>query len=305
MHGMILAFPGYETIATFLAAHLEVEQGKYELRQFPDGESYLRIDSSVARQHVLLVCGLDRPGNKLLPLYFLAKTLRELGAASVGLVAPYLAYMRQDRRFHEGEAVTSRYFARLLSDTFDWLVTVDPHLHRYSSLNEIYTIPTEVVNAAPVISEWIQNHVQRPLLIGPDAESEQWVSEVAKMAGAPYVVLSKIRHGDRDVEVSLPNVERWKSYTPVLVDDIISTARTMIETVGHLNRLALKPPICVGVHAVFADNAFQELSESGVERVVTCNTIPHQSNDVDVSLLIAEATRKGLGSSQYLIKGDE
>jgi ribose-phosphate pyrophosphokinase len=84
-----------------------------------------------------------------LPLLFAADTARDLGARRIGLVAPYLAYMRQDIRFHAGEAVTSRTFAAILSRHLDWLVTVDPHLHRYHELSEIYRIPTQVVHAAP------------------------------------------------------------------------------------------------------------------------------------------------------------
>src|SRR3546814_1718571 len=73
---------------------------------------------------------LDHPYAKVLPLLFAADTARDLGARRIVLVAPYLAYMRQDIRFHAGEAVTSRTFAAILSRHLDWLVTVDPHLHR-------------------------------------------------------------------------------------------------------------------------------------------------------------------------------
>ncbi|MCA1481376.1 phosphoribosyltransferase family protein, partial [Bradyrhizobium sp. NBAIM08] len=138
---------------------------------------------------------------------------------------------------------------------FDGLVTVDPHLHRYDSLDAVYWTPSRVVHAAPLLAQWIQNNAYQPLLIGPDSESEQWVSEVARLAGAPYLVLEKVRRGDRDVSVSVPDVGRWLNHTPVLVDDIISTARTMIETVGHVRAAGLLPPICVGVHGIFADRA--------------------------------------------------
>jgi ribose-phosphate pyrophosphokinase len=92
--------------------------------------------------------------------------------------------------------VTSRSYAALLSSAFDALVTADPHLHRYRALDEIYRIPTRVVHTAPLIASWVAATVQRPLLIGPDSESEQWVSEVAAGAGAPWTVLRKIRRGD-------------------------------------------------------------------------------------------------------------
>ena len=88
-------------------------------------------------------------------LLFAADAARQLGARKVGLVAPYLCYMRQDRSFKPGEAVTSRSFAALLSRACDWLVTVDPHLHRYKSLSEIYAIPARALHAGPAIADWI------------------------------------------------------------------------------------------------------------------------------------------------------
>jgi ribose-phosphate pyrophosphokinase len=143
-----------------------------------------------------------------------------------------------------------------------------------------------------LLSQWIGAEVTRPLLIGPDGESEQWVASVAQAANAPCVVLEKIRRGDRDVEVSVPEVERWRDNTPVLVDDIISTAHTMIETVNHLRNAGMKPSVCVAIHAVFADDAYRELRDAGAERIVTANTIAHPSNGIDVTPLLADGVRR-------------
>jgi ribose-phosphate pyrophosphokinase len=60
----------------------------------------------------------------------------------------------------------------------------------------------------------------------------------------------------------------------------------MIETIGHLNNAGMKPPICIGVHAVFAENAFQEIKDAGAMEIITCNTIPHKSNTIDISDLL-------------------
>lgn len=288
----IVPLPGNQELAARLAASLDTDCQKIEVRRFPDGETYLRYDTPVRGRAVVLCCSLDRPDEKLLALVFAAETARELGAASVGLVAPYLSYMRQDHRFKEGEAVTSAQFAKLLSREIDWLVTLDPHLHRYAALDEIYSVPSEALQAAPLLSQWIAGEVARPLLIGPDAESEQWVAAVAKAADAPFVVLEKTRRGDRDVEISIPRIDKWRDHTPVLVDDIVSTAHTMIETVGHLGNAGMKPPVCVAIHAVFADNAYQELCDAGAERVVSTNTIPHISNDIDITPLLAESVQR-------------
>lgn len=288
MKHIVFSLPGNEDLAKGITGSLHAETGESTIRKFPDGESYTRILSDVKDKCVVMICTLDQPDAKLLPLYFLSRTAKSLGAKCTCLVAPYLAYMRQDKQFNPGECITSEYFGKLISGFADTLTTVDPHLHRRKSLSEIYSIPNIVIHAADHISLWIKNNVQLPVLIGPDSESEQWVSEVAKNADAPFIILQKIRHGDKDVEVSVPETNRYKDHTPVLVDDIISTARTMIETVGHLKRAAMKPPVCIGVHGIFAGNAYEELIKSGAEKVITCNTIPHKSNGIDLTNVISD-----------------
>ena len=288
---LLVAMPGNEAMTLALARTLHAEVGRLELRAFPDGETYLRFVTDVTGRTIVLVCTLDRPNDKMLPLIFAAATARELGASRIGLVAPYLAYMRQDRRFKPGEAVTSRQVAWLLSSAFDWLVTVDPHLHRYGSLAEIYRVPTQVVHAAPLISRWIRANVVDALIIGPDSESEQWVSAVAKDAGAPFTVLHKVRRGDREVEISIRNMQAVDRRTPVLVDDIVSSGRTMMQAVRLMTARTQTRPVCIVVHGLFADNSDQLLAHAGA-RVVTSNTVPHTTNEIDVQAPLADAIRK-------------
>lgn len=105
-------------------------------------------------------------------------------------------------------------------------MTVDPHLHRYPALSALYTISAHTLHAAPPLANWIAEEVDEPLIIGPDEESEQWVSEIAMRIRAPYAVLRKIRHGDRNVDVELPDLSQWKARCPVLVDHIASSGHT-------------------------------------------------------------------------------
>lgn len=167
---LIFSLPGQESFAKKLCKQLGAQWGETTLRRFPDGETYVRVHDACEGRETLIVCSLDEPDRKVLPLFFLADTLHDLGAKRVGLVAPYLAYMRQDVRFQPGEGITSRYFAKMASAHVDWLATVDPHLHRYDSLDEIYGTPSKVVHAAPSVAAWLGEHVHRPLLIGPDVE---------------------------------------------------------------------------------------------------------------------------------------
>lgn len=286
---IVFSFPEYDQLAKKICLSLNLPHGDATIRHFPDAESYVKLDSSVEGQEVILVCGLDNPDTKAMALMFFVETARELGAARVGLVTPYLSYMRQDQRFKEGEAVTSRIFADFVSHYYDWMVTIDPHLHRYKELEDIYAIPCDVIHACPAIAEWIQSNVKNPLLVGPDEESAQWVEKVAAKAEAPFTILEKTRKGDRDVEVTVPQVEKYQDHTPVLVDDIISTGRTMLETIKHLEASGLPPPVCIGIHAVFADDSYELLKGAPIDRLVTCNSIPHPSNAIDLTDLLANA----------------
>jgi ribose-phosphate pyrophosphokinase len=285
----ICPLPGNEQFARRLRERLAAEALGLEWRRFPDGESYVRFTGACEGRDLALVCTLNDPDPKIMTLLFAAHTARELGARSVGLVAPYLAYMRQDRRFHDGEAVTSTHFAVLLSSSLDWLVTVDPHLHRHGTLSEIYPIRAKAASAAPALAAWIRANVERPLVVGPDAESEQWASEIAEGAQAPYAVLSKTRRGDRDVEIKAPPLERWKGFRAVLIDDIISSARTMAVAAKVLAGEGMAEPICLGVHAVFSAGSLEALRAAGVSRVVTTNTIQHETSAIDVSAPVAQA----------------
>jgi ribose-phosphate pyrophosphokinase len=285
----VVAIPGSEDHAGKLARALGVELVEPELRRFPDGELYVRLPK--AAEHVVL-CGslYPAPAERFMELALIAGTARDLGAKRVGLVAPYLAFMRQDAAFADGEGVTARYFARLVSGVIDWMVTVDPHLHRLPSLANVYTIPTAVARAAPAIADWVRREVAEPVLVGPDAESEQWVAAVAAACDAPFEICTKTRRGDRDVSIDLRG-RKWNGHTPVLVDDIVSTGKTMIEATRVLRAAGASAPMCVAIHAVFADALHAELAAAGAAGIVTCNTIPHATNQICVAESIAEATR--------------
>lgn len=289
MKPLLVALPGNDRFCDRVVQSMRAQRGALEYRRFPDGESYVRLASELAGRHVALVCTLNAPDEKTLALLFAARTAKELGAARVGLIAPYLAYMRQDKRFHPGEAVTSSHFAALLSSAFDWLVTVDPHLHRRGSLAELYSIPANVVAAAPALAAWIRDNVAQPLVVGPDEESEQWAGEVAAACGAPHIVLRKTRLGDREVRIAAPPLGQWHGRSPVLIDDIISSARTMALATRKLREAGFDAPVCLGAHAVFSPDALSALRAAGAGRIVSTNTIPHETNAIDVSGPVAQA----------------
>lgn len=289
MNRVLLPFPAQVALANALAQRLGARVGRLEWRRFPDGESLVAVDEALQGADVAILASLHHPDEMAMALRFAAATVREFGACSVGLIAPYLAYMRQDKRFHPGEAVSATLFARFLEESFDWLVTVDPHLHRNPDLPSLYRIPARRVAAAPAVADWIRSNVADAVVIGPDSESGQWVSDIAHRAGVPYLVLDKVRRGDRDVEIGTPDTGTLGGRTPVIVDDIVSSGRTMIETARHLIALGLPAPVCVAIHAVFAPDAYEQLLAAGAARVVSTDSIGHPSNAISIVPLLGHA----------------
>lgn len=286
---IIFTLYNHSTLVNNIISSLSLDLGQIIFREFPDQETYLKFNTSIKDREIILIDSLDQPNDKILPLLFFARTAKDLGAKRVGLVAPYLSYMRQDKIFHPGESLTSRYFAQLLSYYFDWLITIEPHLHRYKSLQEIYSIPAVSLSVAEKIAHWIDNNITRPVIIGPDAESYAWISKIAKIIDAPYFTLNKTRHGDRQIEITLPEIKNYLNLTPVLVDDIISTGQTLITANENLMKQGMQPAVCVGVHGIFSENSYQTLLQSSMQKIITCNTIEHETNAIDVCDIIIEA----------------
>jgi ribose-phosphate pyrophosphokinase len=289
MNTIVMALPGAEALAASLSARLCCGGHALEIHRYPDGEAGVRLRTSVAGRRVVLAAHLDHPDPKTLPLLFAADAARELGATAVGLVAPYLPYMRQDDRFRPGEAITSRSYARLLSNAFDFLLTVDPHLHRWSNLDAIYGIRTQVVAAAPAVADWLRREVPQPVLVGPDSESGQWVGDVAGRMGAPWFVMRKERFGDRDVRVHLPPGAQSQGRQPVLLDDIASSGGTLAAAGQVLRAEGWGQPIAVVVHALVDAAGLDLLHQAGITRLASCDTVPHPTNAIGVGALLADA----------------
>jgi ribose-phosphate pyrophosphokinase len=292
MTRVLLSFPDQVALGRTLAGPLQARHAEVSWRHFPDGESLVRIDPDLHGADVAILASFAPPDAIALPVRFAAETARESGARSIGLVAPYLGYLRQDARFHPGEAVSAPLFARFLEGSFDWVVTVDPHLHRIATLGDLFAIPARNAAAAPAIAAWIRREVADAVVVGPDAESRQWVDDIARRAGVPGIVLAKVRHGDRDVEVSAPDAAAARGRTPVLVDDIVSSGHTMAAAILQLRALGLPPPVVLATHAIFAEGARELLLEAGAGRVVSTDTIPHPSNAIAIApVLVAAANR--------------
>lgn len=287
---LLLAFEDEAPLARELAEALGLPLDFIKRHRFPDGELRLVLPKPLPAR-VLLLRGLQQPNEKLVELMIAAPAARELGARELLLVAPYLAYMRQDIEFTPGEAVSQRHIARLLASQFDHVLTIDPHLHRIASLDEVMPKGTGLaLSAAPVLGAWVAARVPGALLIGPDEESAQWVSEAARAGCLDHAVGHKVRHGDHQVELALPEVE-VHGRAIVLLDDMASTGRTLIGSAQELLKRGAASVDVAVTHALFNGDALPALKAAGVRHVWSSNAVPHESNAVSVVPLLAQALK--------------
>lgn len=268
--------------------------------RFPDDELRLKLpvdaDGQLA-ETLVIYRSLDRPNDKLVELLLIAREARKLGARRLLLVTPYLAYMRQDIAFHPGEIVSQRVIGSFLADLFDGVITVDPHLHRIDTLQEAIDLPYAIsLSGAPLLAELIAREVERPILMGPDAESGQWIATAAAVGDFEHGVCTKVRHGDHDVRITLPEID-VRGRAVVLLDDVASSGRTIAEATRLLRAAgALSVDVAV-THALFAHDALDVIHAAGVRHVWSTDCIVHPSNGVQMAPALARSVTLWLAQS--------
>ncbi len=275
-------------LARRIARHLRVPFSPLSAGSFPDGELKLKFMTPLKGKHVVLVQTLHPANEQLVELVFAIQTAKELGAAKVTAVVPYMAYLRQDVRFHPGECQSNRIAASLLSGA-DRVITIDPHLHRVKHLKEIFHKPVTTLTANSLLASFIKKHYGKEIIVGPDAESYQWANKIAEQVKAHAIVLKKKRYGSRKVAIKIKGID-LKGKTVVIVDDIISSGHTMMETIKEAKRLGAKKIVCVAVHGIFAENALKKIRALGAQAYAT-NTVDNPVARIDVSGLLADALR--------------
>ena len=273
-----------------LARTLGLPLGIVQVHRFPDGERLPTIPEPT--DTVVVYRSLDRPNEKLVELILATEAWRRLGAQRLVLVAPYLAYLRQDQAFGPGQAISQRAIGKLLSTSFDRVVTVAAHLHRTHDITSALPgIEAEDLSPATPLSTYIGWRANDPVIVGPDAEASPLASAVAAKLRAPWFNLSKVRSGDRKVEVSLPAGATVEGRCAVLVDDICSSGATLERAVELLKQGGAAEICVVVVHALFNQAAERRLRQAGAFWIVSTDSVAHPTNAIALADTLAAALR--------------
>jgi ribose-phosphate pyrophosphokinase len=284
-----------ENLANTVANQLDVTSGKLEVRRFPDGEKYLRILNEVKNEHVIVIQSMHHtPDDYLFEYLLLVDALKDLGAKRVTSFVPYFAYARQDERFKPGEALSFKTVSKLIQSVgTDEIFTIDMHQHRVVKSSEVFGIPSHNLSAMRLLADYVRKEgkLTNPLVIGPDAEAEQWAKLAAESLNAEYDVFEKKRLGDSKVEIR-PRRSSAKDRDVLIVDDIISTGGTIIEASKILFSQGARRIEVACTHPILASEALSRILAIGVANVVGTDTVPCPISYVSVAPLIADNVRK-------------
>jgi ribose-phosphate pyrophosphokinase len=285
--------PASAGIGRALAEQLGVPGHEIALHRFPDGE--LRVTVGQAAPTTIICCSLDAPNEKLIALLFAAEALRRGGARRLVLVAPYLAYMRQDAAFHSGEAISQRAIGDLFVKTFDRVITMEAHLHRAATLDDVFPgIEADNLNATLLIESALRADALDPttVIVGPDAESRPWVNDLAGRLGLAHAVGEKIRRGDRSVQIVFSDPALFLRRSVLVIDDIVSSGGTLIACAEALASSGASSIDAVVIHALFPPELLKEFSRAGIRSLRSTDSVPHPTNAIALHHILADALRR-------------
>ena len=272
-----------QVLATQVARALKTTVVNVKYSRFPDGEQYLLageiddemvivgsvVDNDSLVQLMLLVDACDRATNRL--------------------VLPYMAYARQDKRFKNGEPVSSRVVARALSQGVSEVITVNIH---EKEVLKSFAVPARNLSLAKDIGSYIRTlHLDNPLILAPDEGAMAFAEQVASADGWEYDHLEKTRLSGVDVKMA-PRQLSAQSRSVVIVDDIISTGGTIATAAGMLYQQGAKDVFAACVHGVFTGGAYVRLMATGIRDVICSDTIERSCSRISAAGQIADALRK-------------
>ena len=262
-------------LATKIAGKLNLELSPVEIFVFPDLEKRIRIKEKVLGEDcVIIQTASTPPDENYMELFIMIDALKRSGAKSVKAVIPYLGYQRQDHIFRSGEAVSLEVIAEILTRVgMTEAFSFDLHSPK---IPEIFSVPVHHLSALPVFAQKIKKDfiLSEVVLVSPEMGGLRRIKEISEMLGqAAFATITK----NRDLasgEINDSGLEGdIKGRIAVIVDDMISTGKTMVEASELLIENGATKVYIFATHAVFARDADKLLQNSKIERVVVSDTI--------------------------------
>ena len=272
-----------QLLAARVARHLGCRIAEVKYNTFPDGEQYVRV-MDLDDDMVIVASTVD--SQSVLQAILM---LDACEGKNTTLVLPYMGYARQDKRFNDGEPISARALARVLSEGADRIFTVN--IHDPSVLGH-FKCPAENLTIAPEIGKYIQTmDLEDPLVLAPDDGAWEFAKGVASVGGWDCDHLDKTRLSGSEVKMAPKHLDA-NGRDCIIVDDIIATGGSMATAAGMLKEQGATSVHAAGVHGVFASGGYVKLMQAGLADIASSDTIERASSRFTASTVIADAVRR-------------
>jgi len=288
---IVVSGPSSPKVGERVAQIIGAKKVGVDYKNFPDGESYVRLTEGVKGEEVVLVhTTYPQPDKRVLELLLLIDTLKDLGATKARVVVPYMAYSRQDTRFRDGEAVSINTIFRLIEAAgADEFYTVD--IHKEFSLGE-FKIKAKNLYATEVIADHLKGMgLNEPYILSPDEGALDIARRVGEGLGAEYGNFEKAR--DRITGAITVKGDRVdaRGRDVVITDDLISTGGTIANACKILKDAGAKRVIAVCTHPLLVAGAYERMKGAGLDEVLGTDTVESEVSKISVAPLIAKEFR--------------
>lgn len=278
----ILSGTASKSISESLSKILKIPVAKTISKRFPDKEFYFRILDDVRGEHVIII-QTTYPDPNLVELFLMQNAAEESGAKKITVVIPYYGYARQDTKFQEGESISAKAIAGLISLNADRVITVDPHKEH---ILDFFSTTAESCTAVPEIANYLKKQ-KIDMVLAPDKGALDRAKQASELIGCEFDYMEKTRIDGSTVEMKPKQLDA-QSKTVAIIDDIISTGGTMALAIKELKKQGAKKVLVACTHGLFAADAIKKLSTSGCDEIISTDTIENDYSKVNVAGCIAE-----------------
>ncbi|MDX2194282.1 MAG: ribose-phosphate pyrophosphokinase [Gemmatimonadales bacterium] len=293
---LLLSGTANRPLAEEVAAALNTRLCQVTIKQFADGELFVKIDENVRGRDVFIIQPTNPPAENLLELLLLMDAVRRASAARITAVIPYFGYARQDRKDQPRVAISAKLMANMVSVAgADRVLAMDLHQHQ---LQGFFDLPVDHLYAAPIlVAHYRGKNLHDPVIVAPDVGSAKMARGFAKRLNATIAVIDKRRPSANVAEVATV-VGEVEGKDCIIPDDMIDTAGTMAGAVHALKRMGARDVYCCATHPLLSGPAVQRLQDSPVVEVAVCNTVAipeHRRFDRLKVLSVAGLLSKAIG----------
>ena len=261
-------------LAEAISKSIDVPLGKVHLRDFPNGETFARIEENVRGEDTYIIQSTCPPVNQnIMELFIMIDALRRASASRITAVLPFYGYARQDRKDQPRVPISAKLIANLLvSAGANRMLTVDLHAQQ---IQGFFDIPVDHLYAAPVLFDYLKKMDlgEQIAVVSPDVGGIKMAHAYSQLLHADLAIVAKRRMSDTEVE-TVSVIGKVRDKTVVLVDDMTETAGTLVSAARILRRRGAKRIIAVVSHAGLNDLGIKRLRKSNIDELITTDTVP-------------------------------